>query len=134
MFCAAQFGSCYLAARRLLVGHLFNKKEPQQEGETHPFEDTLRRLLGKLALFHTMARSSPEASLTLSCAAMYITTKQFFACLPFLPGAFSRSSMHLGVQCNKCHLFEEPGARSTCGQCCFPFRYADGSESKTTTF
>ena len=45
---------------RLLVGHLFKKKEPQQEGDPHPFEDTLRRLLDKLALFHTIARASQE--------------------------------------------------------------------------
>lgn len=42
------------------MGHLFNKKEPQQEGDSIPFDDTLRRLLGKLALFHTVARSTPE--------------------------------------------------------------------------
>jgi hypothetical protein len=45
---------------RLLVGALFNKKEPQQEGDQHPFDDTLRRLLSKLQLFHTITRSTPE--------------------------------------------------------------------------
>lgn len=42
------------------MGHLFNKKEPQQEGDTHPFDDTLRRLLSKLAMFHTISRSTHE--------------------------------------------------------------------------
>ncbi|BDA49270.1 Eukaryotic translation initiation factor 2D [Coccomyxa sp. Obi] len=45
---------------KLLVGHLFNKKEPQQEGDSHPFDDTMRRLLSKLAMFHTISRSTPE--------------------------------------------------------------------------
>ena len=48
------------ALPRLLVGHLFNKKEPQQEGDSHSFDDTMRRLLSKLAMFHTISRSTPE--------------------------------------------------------------------------
>ena len=51
----------FQACCRLLVGALFNKKEAQQEGDEHPLEDTARRLLGKLQLFHTVARSGEQA-------------------------------------------------------------------------
>ena len=43
------------------MGALFNKKEPQQEGDAHPLEDTARRLLAKLQLFHTVARAGEQA-------------------------------------------------------------------------
>ena len=41
---------------RLLVGALFNKKEPQVEGDCHPRSDTLQRLLGKLQLWTRVIR------------------------------------------------------------------------------
>lgn len=53
-------------AGRLLVGHLFNKKEPQQEGDEHAMEDTFKRLLSKLQMFHTISRSTPEVPLSLT--------------------------------------------------------------------
>ncbi|CAL8464144.1 g3679 [Coccomyxa elongata] len=53
-------GDWALKLDKLLVGHLFNKKEPQQEGDSHPFDDIMRRLLSKLAMFHTISRSTPE--------------------------------------------------------------------------
>ena len=43
------------------MGALFNKKEPQQEGDEHALEDTARRLLSKLQLFHTVARAGEQA-------------------------------------------------------------------------
>lgn len=52
-------GDGALKLDKLLVGHLFNKKEPQQEGDSHPFDDVMRRLLSKLAMFHTISRSTP---------------------------------------------------------------------------
>ena len=52
---------CLIACCRLLAGSLFNKKEPQQEGDEHPLEDTARRLLLKLQLFHTVARTGEQA-------------------------------------------------------------------------
>ncbi len=47
--------------RRLLAGALFNKKEPQSEGDVHPFEDAAARLLGKLQMFHIVRRPTEQA-------------------------------------------------------------------------
>ena len=41
---------------QLLVGALFNKKEPQAVGEAHPRDDVVQRLLGKLLLFTHVVR------------------------------------------------------------------------------
>jgi len=41
---------------QLLVGALFNKKEPQAIGDAHPRADVLQRLLGKLLLFTHVVR------------------------------------------------------------------------------
>ena len=48
---------------RLLIGGLFNKKEDMKEGDVHPFDDTLRRLLSKLQVYHTISRPTPTVSL-----------------------------------------------------------------------
>eukprot|EP00884_Botryococcus_braunii_P009147 jgi/Botrbrau1/18233/Bobra.53_1s0087.1 len=45
---------------KLLIGGLFNKKEPQVEGDLNSFDDTLRRLLGKLHLHHRIQRPSEQ--------------------------------------------------------------------------
>jgi hypothetical protein len=45
-----------LALDQLLVGSLFNKKEPQAAGNAHPRADVLHRLLGKLLLFTHVVR------------------------------------------------------------------------------
>ena len=47
---------------RLLIGGLFNKKEDMKEGDLHPFDDTLRRLLSKLQVYHTISRPTPTVS------------------------------------------------------------------------
>ena len=48
---------------RLLIGGLFNKKEDIKEGDEHPYDDTLRRLLSKLQIYHTI--SSPTQTVSL---------------------------------------------------------------------
>lgn len=48
---------------RLLIGGLFNKKEEVKEGDVHPFDDTLRRLLSKLQIYHTISRPTQTVSL-----------------------------------------------------------------------
>lgn len=45
---------------KLMVSNLFNKKEPQLEGDTCPFEDVIKRLLGKLQLFHKVLRVTDQ--------------------------------------------------------------------------
>ena len=48
---------------RLLVGALFNKKEPQAVGDEHPQLDALQRLLGKLQLWTRVERPTETVSL-----------------------------------------------------------------------
>ena len=48
---------------RLLIGGLFNKKEEQKEGDVHPLGDTLKRLLSKLQVYHTISRPTPTVRL-----------------------------------------------------------------------
>lgn len=43
-----QQGDDSLRLDRLMVSNLFNKKEPQVEGDTCPLQDVLKRLLGGL--------------------------------------------------------------------------------------
>ncbi len=45
-----------MAKCRVLIGGLFNKKEEQKEGDTHPLDDTLKRMLSKLQVYHTVSR------------------------------------------------------------------------------
>ena len=45
---------------RLLHGSLFNKKEVFQEGDAEAVEDLVKRLLGKLQLFHRVVRTSEQ--------------------------------------------------------------------------
>ena len=49
-------GEGQVALDQLLVGSLFNKKEPQAAGDAHPRADVLHRLLGKLLLFTHVVR------------------------------------------------------------------------------
>ncbi|CAL5226777.1 g9634 [Coccomyxa viridis] len=51
-------GGC-IKLDRLLIGGLFNKKEEQKEGDVHPLDDTLKRLLSKLQVYHTISRPTP---------------------------------------------------------------------------
>ena len=48
---------------RLLVGALFNKKEPQAVGDGHPRADALQRLLSKLQLWTRVERPTDTVSL-----------------------------------------------------------------------
>ena len=43
-----------------MISNLFNKKEPQMEGDACPSEDVLKRLLGKLQLFHKVSRVTDQ--------------------------------------------------------------------------
>ena len=53
----------YTGTCRLLVGGLFNKKEEQKDGDAHPLDDTLKRLLSKLQVYHTVSRLTPTVRL-----------------------------------------------------------------------
>ena len=48
---------------KLMISNLFNKKEPQLEGDPCPVEEVVRRLLGKLQLFHKVTRVTEQARL-----------------------------------------------------------------------
>ena len=45
---------------KLMISNLFNKKEPQMEGDTCPVQDVVKRLLGKLQLFHKVTRVTEQ--------------------------------------------------------------------------
>ena len=62
-----------LVLDQLLVGSLFNKKEPQAVGDAHPRADVLQRLLGKLLLFTHVVRPTE----TVRAAPLFHTN---FAC------------------------------------------------------
>ncbi|KAK9814155.1 hypothetical protein WJX72_001321 [[Myrmecia] bisecta] len=51
-------GQHALKLDKLLLSCLFNKKEPQMEGDVHPLDDTMQRLLGKLQIYHRVTRPS----------------------------------------------------------------------------
>ena len=53
-----------VALDQLLVGALFNKKEPQAPGDEHPRTDVLHRLLGKLLLFTHVVRPTETVRCT----------------------------------------------------------------------
>ena len=55
-------GSSEVKLDELLVGNLYNKKEPQQAGNLDDVDEVLRRLLGKLQQFHRVLRQSPQVS------------------------------------------------------------------------
>lgn len=48
---------------KLMVSNLFNKKEPQMEGDACHVEEVVKRLLGKLQMFHKITRVTEQASL-----------------------------------------------------------------------
>lgn len=56
-----QQGSDSLKLDRLMVSNLFNKKEPQNEGDVSSLEDLMKRLLGEasVAIHHVLKRSIP---------------------------------------------------------------------------
>lgn len=48
---------------KLMISNLFNKKEPQMEEDSCPVEEVVRRLLGKLQLFHKVTRVTEQVRL-----------------------------------------------------------------------
>ena len=56
MVLQASGDDAHLVLDQMLVGALFNKKEPQAVGDAHPRGDVLQRLLGKLLLFTHVVR------------------------------------------------------------------------------
>lgn len=48
---------------RFLVAYVFNKKDPQQEGDAHAYDDLLQRLLHKLTLYNKVTRSTPQGNM-----------------------------------------------------------------------
>lgn len=59
----AQERLIHIGLCRLLIGGLFNKKEEQKDGDAHPLDDTLKRLLSKLQVYHTISRPTPTVPL-----------------------------------------------------------------------
>lgn len=49
---------------KLMISNLFNKKEPQLEGDPCPVEEVVKRLLGKLQLFHKVTRVTEQARMS----------------------------------------------------------------------
>ena len=56
----ASEGAAAVKLDRLLHGNLFNKKEAFQEGDPDAAEDLVKRLLGKLQLYHHVVRISEQ--------------------------------------------------------------------------
>ena len=61
-----ELGSGNVKLDKLMVSNLFNKKEPQVEGDACPTEDVVKRLLGKLQLFHKVTRVTEQVKLGLT--------------------------------------------------------------------
>lgn len=57
-----ELGGGSIKLDKLMISNLFNKKEPQLEGDPCPLEDVVKRLLGKLQLFHKVTRVTEQAS------------------------------------------------------------------------
>ena len=62
MVLQASGDDAHLVLDQMLVGALFNKKEPQAVGDAHPRGDVLQRLLGKLLLFTHVVRPTENVS------------------------------------------------------------------------
>ena len=58
-----QIDSSNLKLDKLMVSNLFNKKEPQMEGDACSMEEVVKRLLGKLQLFHKVTRVTEQVGL-----------------------------------------------------------------------
>ncbi len=56
-----ELGEGSIKLDKLMVSNLFNKKEPQLEGDSCPMEEVVTRLLGKLQLFHKVTRVTEQA-------------------------------------------------------------------------
>lgn len=50
---------------RLMVGNLFNKKDPVVEGNPHPLQDLQQRLISKLQQYHKASRVNEQVSFSL---------------------------------------------------------------------
>lgn len=55
-----QIDSSSVKLDKLMVSNLFNKKEPQMEGDACPLDEVVKRLLGKLQLFHKITRITEQ--------------------------------------------------------------------------
>lgn len=62
-----QIDSSNVKLDKLMVSNLFNKKEPQMEGDACSLEEVVKRLLGKLQLFHKVTRVTEQVGIML-CA------------------------------------------------------------------
>lgn len=58
-----QIDSSNVKLDKLMVSNLFNKKEPQMEGDACSLEEVVKRLLGKLQLFHKVTRVTEQVGL-----------------------------------------------------------------------
>ena len=64
---ALEMGDGSIKLDKLMISNLFNKKEPQLEGDLCAVEDVVRRLLGKLQLFHKVTRVAEQVGLSEDC-------------------------------------------------------------------
>ena len=60
---ALELGDSSIKLDKLMISNLFNKKEPQMEGDSCPVEEVIRRLLSKLQLFHKVTRVTEQVQL-----------------------------------------------------------------------
>ena len=60
---ALEMGDSSIKLDKLMISNLFNKKEPHMEGDSCPVEEVVRRLLGKLQLFHKVTRVTEQVTL-----------------------------------------------------------------------
>lgn len=64
---ALELGDSSIKLDKLMISNLFNKKEPQMEGDSCPLEEVVKRLLGKLQLFHKVTRVTEQVHLFQDC-------------------------------------------------------------------
>lgn len=79
----------------LQVGHLYNKKEPEAEGDAVDAERLLQRLLAKLLRFNCITRHTAEACLVLCSNPV---TSVASVSMQRIPLFMSRSAAELSLQ------------------------------------
>ena len=62
-----ELGGGSIKLDKLMISNLFNKKEPQLVGDPCSQEDVVKRLLGKLQLFHKVTRVTEQACFLSNC-------------------------------------------------------------------
>ena len=77
---ALELGDGSIKLDKLMISNLFNKKEPQMEGDSCPVEEVVRRLLGKLQLFHKVTRVTEQVRHSEVCSAEAVMSSCIHRC------------------------------------------------------